>query len=221
MRFKNSWVWSLFYGSVLSLATAACNERASRIPDQLPYYTEASFTPQWISPTSPDTATVPRIPPFSLTDQTGQTITERDVSGKIYVANFFFTACRGICPQMIENMGTLQEVFKSDDDIVLLSHSVTPTRDSVPVLSAYADGKGIDAQRWHLLTGDREEIYRLGREHYWVEEDQGLLVEPDEFLHTENFVLVDGSRRIRGIYNGINRASVAQLIADIGVLKAE
>jgi protein SCO1/2 len=102
-----------------------------------------------------------------------------------------------------------------------LSHSVTPEHDSIPVLKEYAEDKGIDSQKWHLVTGDRDQIYKLGRKDYFVEEDLGLEKDIDEFLHTENFVLIDKDKHIRGIYNGLNKTSVSQLIADIKTLKRE
>ncbi len=143
------------------------------------------------------------------------------MEGKIYVADFFFTICPGICPKMTSNMALLQEAFLDDDNVLLLSHSVMPRRDSVAVLKEYAEDHGIVSNKWHLLTGDREEIYRLGRNFYFVEEDLGLVKESSDFLHTENFVLVDGNRHIRGIYNGLNKTAIDQLIADIRTLEGE
>ena len=118
-------------------------------------------------------------------------------------------------------MEILQDEFLEDDDILLLSHSVTPERDSVPILKEYAENKGVISNKWHLVTGDQSEIYRLGRHEYFVEEDLGFEKDVDEFLHTENFVLMDRSRHIRGIYNGLNKASINQLIADIKTLRKE
>ncbi|CAN0344778.1 unnamed protein product [Chrysoparadoxa australica] len=103
---------------------------------------------------------------------------------------------------------------------MILSHSVTPNYDSVPVLKEYARMKNIVEGKWHLLTGDRDEIYALGRNSYFAEEDLGLAKDPDDFLHTENFILVDGNRHIRGIYNGLNKTAIQQLIIDIKTLEA-
>lgn len=118
-------------------------------------------------------------------------------------------------------MLVVQEEFKSDDEVLLLSHSVTPENDSVPVLKHYADTKGVIPDKWHLVTGERKTIYDLGRLSYFVEEDMGVPKGEDDFLHTENFILVDKNRHIRGIYNGLNKSSVKQLIADIKTLKKE
>jgi protein SCO1/2 len=122
---------------------------------------------------------------------------------------------------MTANMDILQQEFKNDAEILLLSHSVTPEMDSIPVLKAYAENKGINSEKWHLVTGERSQIYDLGRNHYFVEEDLGEAKTDDDFLHTENFVLIDKNRQIRGIYNGLNKTAVQQLIADIKTLKLE
>lgn len=195
-------------------------EKQSRV-EHLPFYNEATFTPQWISPNDPSLNSFHKISSFALTNQNGETVTEKTFEGKIYVADFFFTMCPGICPRMTANMSILQEEFLDDAEVLLLSHSVTPERDSVPILKDYAERKGIAAHKWHLVTGKQQEIYELGRDDYFVEESLGLKKEIDEFLHTENFVLIDKSLHIRGIYNGLNKASVDQLIADIKTLKKE
>lgn len=210
---------------LLSMATliSACQSKKttdSRV-DTLPYYNEATFTPHWLSPDDPVLDTFHSIPPFTLIDQDGDTITEKTFEGKIYVADFFFTTCPGICPKMTANMGILQEEFLDDEDVLLLSHSVTPDYDSAAVLKLYAEAKGVISGKWYLATGNRDEIYRLGRRANFIEEDLGLQKEEDEFLHTENFVLVDKYRHIRGIYNGLNKASIQQLITDIQTLKKE
>lgn len=201
----------------------ACNESQSNKSKvgTLPYYNEATFTPHWISPNDEVLDTFHRVSPFKLTNQDGNIITEKTFEDKLYVVDFFFTICPGICPKMTANMMVLQDEFLEDDNILLLSHSVTPERDSVSVLKQYAENKGILSHKWHLVTGTQQEIYKLGRKDYFVEEDLGLTKEEDEFLHTENFVLIDKNRHIRGIYNGLNKASINQLIIDIKTLKKE
>jgi len=118
-------------------------------------------------------------------------------------------------------MHKVQEEFKEDSEILLLSHSVMPSTDSVPVLKEYAKNHEVVANKWHLVTGDKKEIYALGRDQYFVENDLGEPKDIDDFLHTENFLLIDKNKHIRGIYNGLNRASIAQLITDIKTLKTE
>ena len=189
----------------------ACNDskpNKSRV-ETLPFYSEATFTPQWIAPNDEILDTFHRISPFKLTNQDGVVVTEKTFEDKIYVVDFFFTVCPGICPKMTANMAVLQDEFLQDDDVLLLSHSVTPERDSVPVLKEYAINKGVISRKWHLVTGTQQEIYKLGRKDYFVEEDLGLNKKEDEFLHTENFVLVDRDRHIRGIYNGLSQSSTS------------
>jgi len=209
----------------LLLTLAGCKntvktEKTSRV-DALPYYNEATFTPNWYENTNKDLKEFHKIPSFSLTNQEGQTVTETTFNNKIYVADFFFTSCPGICPKMTENMSLIQEAFKEDNSVLLLSHSVTPEKDSVSTLKNYAKAKGVISDKWHLVTGDRKAIYDLGRYAYLVEEDLGKEKTEDDFLHTENFVLVDKNKHIRGIYNGLNKTSMQQLIADIKTLQQE
>jgi protein SCO1/2 len=193
---------------------------SSRV-SQLPYYNSADFTPHWLNADSDSLKNFHRIPAFRLVNQQGDTLTEKDITGKIYIANFFFTTCPGICPKMADNMQMVQEAFKDDDEVLILSHTATPESDSVAVLKEYAEAHGCISGKWHLLTGNRSEIYRLGRKYYFVEENMGINKSDDEFLHTENFVVIDRNRRIRGIYNGLNKTSVRQLIADVQTLKSE
>ncbi len=210
-----------FLAILLLLSCKENSKKSSRV-DTLPFYEEATFTPVWLDPKNESAMKkLHRISPFQLLNQEGETISEKTFQNKIYVTDFFFTVCPGICPKMMDNMKDLQDEFLHDDDVLLLSHSVTPERDSVPVLKKYAEDKGILSNKWHLVTGTQQEIYKLGRKDYFVEEDLGLEKEADEFLHTENFVLIDKNRHIRGIYNGLNKASVLQLITDIKTLKKE
>ncbi len=208
----------------LFLITVGCStntrQRVSSV-EQLPYYSEATFTPEWFDTEDGVPDDYHQISSFSLVNQSGETLTEKDVEGKIYVSDFFFTSCPGICPKMTTNMQLVQEAFINDEDVLILSHSVTPEYDSVYVLKTYAELNGVVDEKWHLLTGDRNEIYDLGRNQYFVEEDLGLDKDPDDFIHTENFVLIDKERRIRGIYNGLNKAAVNQLIEDIKTLQNE
>ncbi|QCX00372.1 SCO family protein [Aggregatimonas sangjinii] len=195
-------------------------EEASRV-ENLPYYNEVTFTPNWLRPNSEEERQFHKIPDFELINQLGDTITPKTFDDKIYITDFFFTSCPGICLKMTGNMLKLQEEFEDDDDILLLSHSVTPTIDSVAVLKKYAERHDIIANKWHLVTGDKTTIYKLGREEYFVENDLGIPKDINDFLHTENFLLIDKNKHIRGIYNGLNRASVAQLITDVKALKEE
>ncbi len=189
--------------------------------EHLPYYGDASFTPNWLTPNSKAEEQFHKIPDFELVNQLGDTITQKTFDNKIYITDFFFTSCPGICLKMTGNMLKLQEEFRNDDEVLFLSHSVTPSIDSVSVLKEYAEKNAIIANKWHLVTGDKTEIYKLGRNQYFVENDLGVPKDVNDFLHTENFLLVDNNKHIRGIYNGLNRASMAQLITDIKTLKKE
>ncbi len=195
-------------------------ERTSRT-EVLPYYNEASFSPHWFSKNSDSINALHRIPRFRLINQLGDTITEETFADKIYVVDFFFTSCPGICPKMTSNMALIQEAFKKDNGVLLLSHSVTPEIDSVPILRNYGEDKGVQPNKWHLATGERKQIYDLGRYAYFVEEDLGITKDENDFLHTENFILIDKSKHIRGIYNGLNKTAISQLIADIKTLQKE
>lgn len=204
---------------------AGCNGKEVEVVESrveaLPYYGEATFTPKWFSADSNSLKDFHTIPSFKLIDQEGDTITNDTFANKIYVTDFFFTTCPGICLKMTNSMSVLQEAFQDDNEVKLLSHSVTPDIDSIAVLKRYATDKGINSKQWHLVTGDRSTIYSLGRTSYFVEEDLGVSKTDDEFLHTENFILVDKNRHIRGIYNGLNKTAIQQLIADIKTLKKE
>ncbi len=209
----------------LVLLAGGCKEagdskKSSRV-SRLPYYGDPAFQPHWLPVGSDSIWGLHSIPNFKLVNQLGDTVTHETFAGKIYVADFFFTSCPGICPKMTANMARVQEAFKTDADVLLLSHSVSPEYDSVPVLKRYAEMKDILPDKWHLVTGDRKQIYDLGRYAYMVEEDLGEEKNEDDFLHTENFVLVDGNGHIRGIYNGLNKTAIAQLIADIRTLKSD
>ena len=192
----------------------SCKDNKKR----LPYYDTPDFTPKWEMANG---KIFHQIRPFKLINQENQIFTEKDIEGKICVADFFFTTCPGICPKMTNSMSDVQKVFINDDEILLLSHTVTPNKDSVPVLKKYAQEKKVDLKRWKLLTGDKNEIYDLGRKFYFVEEDEGIKKSNDIFLHTENFILIDKQRHIRGIYNGLDPNSIQNLIRDIKVLKDE
>ncbi len=192
----------------------SCIENARK----LPYYDTSDFTPKW---EMPDKKIFHAIRSFKLLDQQGAAFTEKNLDGKISVADFFFTSCPGICPKMAVSMSALQKEFSNDNDIILISYSVTPEKDSVPVLKKYAEKKGVQYNKWKLLTGNKDDIYNLGRKFYFVEEDLGVNNDTSIFLHTENFVLVDKNRHIRGIYNSLDNNSMTSLKNDIKELKKE
>ena len=161
-----------------------------------------------------------RINDFSLTNQNKENITHFDYDDHIYVADFFFTTCPSICPMMTENMVYLQSLLNDLPDIKLLSFSVTPEIDTPEVLKAYAQQKGVNDSRWNLLTGNKKEIYNLARRSYLVVQQDGN-GDKHDMIHTENFVLIDKQRRIRGYYDGTQRNAMDQIRADIDILLQE
>lgn len=207
------------YIPIILFCFISCKHKPAALP--LPFINKPDFTPEWIQHSDSRYDSIHRIPSFSFTDQDGATITEKTVDGRIYVADFFFTRCGSICPKMTGNMATLQSRFKDDPDLLFLSHSVTPDMDSVTVLKRYALAKGVISGKWHLLTGRREDIYRLAKKEYFAGDIVGYYQTGNEFLHTENFILVDKHRRIRGVYNGTLPLEMERLIEDILTLKEE
>ena len=203
------------------MTTAGCQSNKAPFEDTLPFYADGDFTPQWIDQDSHAYQNIHTIAPFTFTNQDGETVTEKTFEGKIYVADFFFATCPGICPTMTRNMGKVQDDLKNDDDVLILSHSVTPETDTVPVLKHYANENGITSGKWHLVTGERKAIYSLARTSYFAEEDLGLPVNENDFLHTENMLLIDKQRHIRGIYKGTFPVEMTRLMEDIQILNAE
>ena len=157
---------------------------------------------------------------FTLTNQYGESVSRSSMNGKICVSNFFFATCKSICPEMSTNLVDVQKAFEKDDSLLILSHSVNPLHDTVEVLMNYANQYGAQKNKWHLLTGDKKTIYDLAKTSYLVNalEDDGS---PEGFLHSELFLLVDTRGRMRGMYDGTDKAQVQKLIEDIKLLKKE
>ena len=187
----------------------------------LPFYNSPDFTPEWISENEPGYKDIHQVAEFRFINQSGEFVDNKTFDRKIYVTDFFFTICPGICPKMTSNLLTIQESFRLDEDVLILSHSVTPWVDTVGQLKTYAELNEIDQKKWHLVTGDANEIYEMARKYYFAERSEGYDKSSDEFLHTENFLLIDHHRRIRGIYNGTLAVEMDRLIADIHTLKKE
>lgn len=200
----------------LMLLFIGCSQKKK--PETLPFFNTPDFTPHWISKDDPDYSKIHKIDEFTFTDQNGNIVTNQTFKGKIYVANFFFTVCPGICPLMTENMVSLQEKYISNKDVLLLSHTVTPWIDTVEQLKKYAIDNVIKDDKYHIVTGEQEDIYSLARTSYFVEKEIGMEVSSDEFLHSENFLLIDRQGRIRGIYNGTNTDDLKRLEEDIDIL---
>ena len=186
----------------------------------LPYYNSPDFTPLFFSAVEAEKKISHQIADFSFTDQDNHIITQKNIEGKIHIANFFFTACGSICPKMMGNLKLARDGLQSDTGVVFLSYSVTPWIDSVARLKKYAADDGIHSP-WHLLTGNKATIYELARRSYFAEEDLGFSKDSTDFLHTEHILLIDKQKRIRGIYNGTLQLETEQLVKDIAALKAE
>ncbi len=187
---------------------------------KLPVFNPYDVNPDLVDDSVSDVKKGHRIADFTLYNQNGDTITQNDYKDKIYVADFFFCRCQTICPIMTSNMKDIQDAFLEDDEVKFLSHSVTPVMDSIPVLRAYADEKGVIDTKWNITTGAKEHIYHLARKSYFAvldEGDGGL----QDFVHTENFILVDKKRQIRGFYDGTDKKDIQRIINDIKLLKKE
>ncbi|MGB0260424.1 MAG: SCO family protein [Flavobacteriaceae bacterium] len=194
--------------------------RALKPTPALPIYQPAMIDPLLVDESIQYVKKYHAIADFSLLNQNGQTITHNDYDNHIYVADFFFTTCPSICPLMTDNMVYLQGLLDAFPEVKLLSFSVTPEIDSVAVLKEYAIQKGVNDQRWNLLTGDKKAIYDLARKSYLVVQEDGD-GGPHDMIHTENFVLVDKQRRIRGYYDGTVREDMDKILSDIRILSVE
>jgi len=187
---------------------------------RLRVYQPNQFTKELVDSTLQRVRKFHKVDDFRLINQYGDTISQVDFKNKIYITDFFFTTCQTICPVMTKHMEQIQEAFKNDDEVLLLSHSVTPQIDDVERLHKYAAEHNAIKGKWHLVTGDKKEIYRLARQSYFTTKTTGN-GGPYDMVHTENFVLIDKEKRIRGTYDGTNPDEIEEAIEDIKILKQE
>ncbi|WP_178988920.1 SCO family protein [Winogradskyella schleiferi] len=214
---KNNWITIILIIIVSVLVYFYFENNAqSKI---LPVYNPSDFNPELVDKNLQNKSKNHTISNFNLVNQNGKTITQEDYEDKIHVTDFFFTRCGSICPIMTSNMAQIQKEFLNDDDIMLLSLSVTPEIDSISVLREYANNKGVIDSKWNITTGNKKHIYELARKSYFavVEQEDGGL---QDFIHTPNFILIDKKKQIRGIYDGTNSEAIEQLITDIKTLKS-
>ena len=185
---------------------------------ELPILDQKDFDPALVDSKTQNSNKEHKIPDFEFLDQKGRVFTNKDLDGKIYIADFFFTSCAGICPIMTRNMFKIQQEFFNDSLVKIVSHTVHPEKDSVAVLNEYAKLNNIDSKKWHLVTGDKKELYDIARKGYFAVSrvDENI---QDAFIHTENFILVDNYQRIRGVYNGTLPFEIKRLIEDVYFLK--
>lgn len=185
----------------------------------LPIYQPSNIDTELVDSTIQHVKKYHKIVDFSLTNQNGKTITQEDYKNKIYVADFFFTTCGTICPIMTDHMRDIQKEILNDDEVMLLSHSVTPKIDTVAQLKRYARRKGVNDAKWNLVTGNKKHIYDLARKSYMAVKDGNY--DDYSMIHTENFMLIDKKRQIRGFYDGTDPEAISQLLKDIKKLKKE
>ena len=204
------------YCLIMSIAMACHNEH-----EVLPFYNSPDFTAEWIKPNDTNYHSIHCIDTFALQNQSGHTITKDSLEGNIYVANFFFTSCKSICPRMTHNLEDLQDEFKNIQKVKLVSFSVMPGKDSVATLKKYGVDHHIDPYKWYLLTGNKERIYTLGRQSYFSEKRPGMQKDSSDFLHTESMLLIDKAGRIRGIYNATEKQDITRVKTDINLLLKE
>lgn len=217
--FKKYWSFIALF-LIVSAGILALFYNALKPQKYLPIYQPSMVNYELVDSTLQHVKKFHKIAPFNLTNQNGETITEQDYQDKIYVADFFFTTCPTICPKMTANMGQLQNEFLEDSQVKFLSYSVTPQIDSVQQLKKYAVEKGVNDSKWNLVTGDKKIIYSLARKSYLAVKEDGD-GGPFDMIHTENFILVDPEKRIRGFYDGTDLESMQTLITDISILKEE
>lgn len=184
----------------------------------LPIYQPTQVSSELVDSTIQHKKKYHKIAAFSLINQNGDTITQKNYKDKIYVADFFFTTCKTICPIMTKNMHIIQKEIITDNEVMLLSHSVTPEIDTVAQLKRYAKEKHVNSSKWNLVTGDKKQIYELARKSYLAVKDDGD-GGPFDMVHTENFMLIDKERQIRGFYDGTNLEDIDRLLDDIAILK--
>ena len=186
----------------------------------LKVFNPSDVNPELVDSTMQYVSKYHTIADFSFVNQNGKTVTQKDYDGKIYVADFFFTTCGSICPKMTSNLEDVQKAFADNPKVMLLSHTVFPETDSVSVLKDYAIKHNVDDKKWNLVTGDKKEIYTMARKSYLAVK----LGKPEELydmVHTENFILIDSKRRVRGFYDGTNKEEVQKLIEDINWLLSD
>lgn len=211
--------YRIYIGVVLifSIITLYLFYSALKPSKTLPIYNPADVNPELVDSTVQYVSKYHTIADFSFTNQNGKTITQKDYEGKVYVADFFFTTCGSICPKMTTNLVDVQKAIKNNPKVKLLSLSVFPETDNVPALKAYAKKYGVIDSKWNLVTGDKKEIYTMARKSYLAVK-MGKPEELYDMVHTENFVLVDQKRRVRGFYDGTKKEEIQQLIEDINWL---
>ncbi|MGE5943489.1 MAG: SCO family protein [Flavobacteriales bacterium] len=217
--FKDYKIFAIVFG-VISIIIVTLIYNTLNVYQPLAVYQPEMVNPELVDSTLQNQRKYHKIADFSLINQNGKTITQDDYKNKIYVVDFFFTTCQTICPIMTSNMADVQKEIMNDDEVMLLSHTVTPEIDNVQQLKRYAKEKGVDDTKWNLVTGDKKQIYELARKSYLAVKNNGDGGAFD-MIHTENFMLIDKKRQIRGFYDGTKSEDIERLLDDIKTLKKE
>ena len=199
----------LFAIVLIVLHLSSCNVFSNN--EILPYYNSQDLTPNW------NTKKEHRITAFNFVDQNGKNFGSKSLKDKIYIANFFFTTCPGICPKMTKCFKVLQDSISLMNHVELVSFSVMPWTDTVNKLKKYGEENGVNPAKWHLLTGDKSIIYSLGRSSFFA--DNNKLTDSTTFLHTDKMYLIDKNQQIRGVYNATNMDDISRVLTDIKALK--
>jgi len=220
LKFFKKSIPTLIFLAIFSTIAIPVFYHLLKVDKKLKIYSPADVNPSLVDVSVKHITKDHTIADFSLINQNGEIITQNNYKNKIYIADFFFTRCTNICIAMAYNMNELQEYYKNDAEIMFLSHSVTPEMDSVPILKKYAIDKGVIDGKWNVTTGDKKHIYELARKSYFAVIEDGDGGE-DDFIHTEQFILVDKERRIRGFYDGTDKNDMEKLKQDVVLLKAE
>ena len=220
LRFFSNYKFFAIVLLVLSMVIISIFYQILKPKEVLPVFQPAQVNKELVDSTIQYVKKYHTIADFSLINQNGKTVTQDTYNDKIYIADFFFTTCQTICPIMTDHMVILQNKLKHDPDVMLLSHTVTPKIDSVAQLKNYALNKGVLDTKWNLVTGDKKEIYELARKSYLAVKSYGDGGDYD-MIHTENFILVDQKKRIRGYYDGTRKEDIELLLSDIDILKKE
>ncbi len=169
---------------------------------------------------TPDGEIAHSVPPFEFINQLGEAVSDKDIAGKIWVANYIFTSCPTICPQMTRNLQPVHDYYRNDIEVQMLSFTVDPKRDQPERLKKFAERYNVQHEKWYFLTGEKKALYRLARKGFYLSATEGD-GDKGDFIHSENVVLIDQNRRIRGIYNGTDEKAIRQLMNDINKLKKE
>ncbi|WJJ97204.1 SCO family protein [Algibacter luteus] len=217
--FKDYKIFAIVFG-IISIIIVSIIYNTLNVYRPLPIYQPAMVSTELVDSTIQHQKKYHKIADFALINQDGKTITQNNYKDKIYVADFFFTTCQTICPIMTNHMVEIQKEILNDDEVMLLSHSVTPEIDTVAQLKRYAIEKGVIDRKWNLVTGNKKDIYKLARKSYLAVKDNGD-GGPFDMIHTENFMLIDKIRQIRGFYDGTNSEEIERLLNDIAILKEE